>query len=375
VLPVALDSNGLQLAPVLNDVSFVRLDVRQGNERDRHLILHIAVRGLRALQDLPQVGGKPVDELPDIPVRLFISHAKKDLPTDPAAIAEGPVKAILSTLSQLPVQGWYDSADIPAGGRFPEEIQNGVLNSSALVAVLTDTWSSREWCRREVLEAKLAARPLVVVDALEARVIRLFPYLGNAVTLRWRAAIAPSDDPADGSWTKRRALWEAEDAALVIEAALLEALRYQHEHRRLLRSTGANEVALGTPPEALTLAHLPEGTTRVWYPDPPIGREELDRLQTAGKNRPKQIDLTTPLSELARWKRPPGIQTVAVSLSNAPDTEIYGGSPEHLATFADDLVLYLLIAGLRVAYGGVLGMTPCKGEQSRVTTSTTLNGC
>jgi hypothetical protein len=26
-----------------------------------------------------------------------------------------------------------------------------------------------------------------------------------------------------------------------------------------------------------------------------------------------------------------------------------------LATFADDLVLYLLIAGLRVAYGGVLG--------------------
>jgi hypothetical protein len=356
VLPVALDSNALQLAPVLNDVSFVRLDVRQGNERDRHLILHIAVRGLRALQDLPQAGGKPVDELPDIPVRLFISHAKKDLPTDPAAIAEGPVKAILSTLSQLPVEGWYDSADIPAGGRFPEEIQNGVLNSSALVAVLTDTWSSREWCRREVLEAKLAARPLVVVDALEARVIRLFPYLGNAVTLRWRAAIAPSDDPADGSWTKRRALWEAEDAALVIEAALLEALRYQHEHRRLLRSTGANEVALGTPPEALTLAHLPEGTTRVWYPDPPIGREELDRLQTTGKNRPKrQIDLTTPLSELARWKRPAGIQTVAVSLSNAPDTEIYGGSPEHLATFADDLVLYLLIAGLRVAYGGVLG--------------------
>ena len=192
---------------------------------------------MRALQDLPQAGGKPVDELPDIPVRLFISHAKKDLPADPAAIAGGPVKAILATLGQLPVQGWYDSAKIPPGGRFPEEIQKGVLNSSALVAVLTDTWSSREWCRREVLEAKLAARPLVVVDALEARVIRLFPYLGNAVTLRWRAAIA-SPDTTDDAWTRRRALWEAEDAALVIEAALLEALRYQHEHRRLLRLHG-----------------------------------------------------------------------------------------------------------------------------------------
>lgn len=351
VLPVALDTDALQLAPTLNHVSFVRLDVRRGDEKDRHLVLHIAVRGLRALQDLPQGGGKPVDVLPDIPVRLFISHAKKDLPADPAAIAEGPVKAILATLTQLPVQGWYDSADIPAGGRFPEEIRNGVLNSSALIAVLTDTWSSREWCRRELLEAKLAARPLVVVDAIEARVIRLFPYLGNAVTLRWRAAIA-SSDIIDAAWIELRKNWEAEDAALVIEAALLEALRYQHEHRRLLRSIAANEVALGTPPEALTLAHLPPGTTRVWYPDPPLGREELDRLQPT---RAPKIYLTTPLSELARWNRSTGIQTVAVSLSTAPDTDLYGGSPEHLATFADDLVLYLLIAGLRVAYGGVLG--------------------
>jgi hypothetical protein len=310
---------------------------------------------LRALQDLPRAGG-PVDELPEIPVRLFISHAKKDLPADPAAMAEGPVKAILAILSQLPVERWYDGAKIPPGGRFPEEIQKGVLNSSALVAVLTDTWSSREWCRREVLEAKLAARPLVVVDALEERVVRLFPYVGNAMTLRWRAAIAAPDDTGSDAWSRQRARWEAEDAALVIEAALLEALRYQHDHRRLLELTGEHEVALGTPPEALTLAHLPVGTARVWYPDPPLGREELERLQPAAAADPqRRIDLTTPLSELARWKRPPGVHTVAVSLSNAPDTETYGGSPEHLATFADDLVLYLLIAGLRVAYGGVLG--------------------
>ncbi|GLR85278.1 hypothetical protein GCM10007857_19880 [Bradyrhizobium iriomotense] len=203
-----------------------------------------------------------------------------------------------------------------------------------------------------MLEAKLAARPLVLVDAIEARVIRLFPYLGNAVTLRWRAAIAAAES-MDAAWIERKKKWEAEDAAFVIEAALLEALRYQHEHRRLLRSIAKNEVALGTPPEALTFAHLPTSTTRVWYPDPPLGREELDRLQPTGAAK---IDLTTPLSELARWKRPAGIQTVAVSLSTAPDTDLYGGSPEHLATFADDLVLYLLIAGLRVAYGGVLGL-------------------
>jgi hypothetical protein len=93
----------------------------------------------------------------------------------------------------------------------------------------------------------------------------------------------------------------------------------------------------------------------VWYPDPPLGREELERLQPTGAiEAARKLELTTPLSELAHWKRPQGIQTIAVSLSNAPDTDLYGGSLEHLATFADDLVLYLLIAGLRVGYGGSL---------------------
>ena len=352
VVPVALDPAALQLTSTLSQTSFVRLDARQGGDKERHLTLHVAVRALRALQDLPQAGARPTDELPDIPVSLFISHAKKDLPGDASGLAAGPVKAILAALSQLPVRGWYDSAQIPSGGRFPEEIEKGVLGSSALIVVLTDSWSSREWCRREVLEAKLVARPLVVVDALEDRVVRLFPYLGNALTLRWRAAIAAPDDALSGSMSH----WETEDAAAVIEAALLEAIRYQHEHRRLQQFMGPQEVALSTPPEALTLAHLPAGVTRVWYPDPPLGREELDRLQqSGGPGATGAIRLTTPLSELAHWKRPPKLQTVALSLSNAPDTDKYGGSPEHLAILADDLVLYLLIAGLRVAYGGVLG--------------------
>jgi hypothetical protein len=358
VLPVALDQGGLGLAPALNDASFVRLDVLTGIARERHLILHVAIRALRALRNLaksPHVG-QPVNNLPDIPVRLFVSHAKKDLPRDPSALAEGPVKAILSSLAQLPIEGWYDAAEIPPGGRFPEEIEKGVLNASAVVVVVTDSWSSREWCRREVLEAKLAGRPLVVVDALEARVIRQFPYLGNATTLRWRAAIAGPDQPAGPSWAEQRRRWEAEDAALVIEAALLEALRYQHDYARLLPLLKENDIALGTPPEALTLNHLPAGTKRVWYPDPPLGREELERLQPkSGAGSREQPDLITPLGELARWQPPAGAQPVAVSLSNSEDTASYGGSLDHLARFAEDTLLYLLLAGLRIAYGGALG--------------------
>jgi hypothetical protein len=355
VLPVALDNAAVTLTPDLNATSFVRLDVPM-QARDRHLVLHVAVRALRALRNLPTSANQPISSLPEIPVNLFISHAKKDLPSDPTALAEGPVKAILAALTQLPIKSWYDAAEIPAGGRFSDEIRSGVLNASALVAVLTDTWSSREWCRREILEAKMAGRPLVIVDALQSRVVRLFPYIGNATTLRWRAAIAAPAEPHQQDWAQQRQHWEAEDARLVIETAVLEALRYQHEYCRLMQLAGEDDVTLGTPPEALTLAHVPPGKTTVWYPDPPLGQEELEQLQPAnGAASARRLEFLTPLGRLARWQRPRGVDAVAVSLSNAPDTASYGGSLEHLARFADDIVLYLLIAGLRVAYGGVLG--------------------
>jgi hypothetical protein len=120
VLPVALDAAALQLTPDLNETGFVLLDARQGRAKDHHLILHVAVRALRLLQNVPRWVGQAVDQLPEVPIRLFISHAKGDLPRDPAAMAEGPVKAILSTLTQVPVEGWYDAARIPAGGRSSE---------------------------------------------------------------------------------------------------------------------------------------------------------------------------------------------------------------------------------------------------------------
>ena len=357
VLPVALDAGALGLSPTLDQTSFVRLDAPLTEaERDRHLVLHIAIRALRALRDLPQAGARPADSLPDIPISMFISHAKADLPKNSAQVAEGPVKAIMATLEELPVEPWYDARKIPAGGRFPDEIASGVLRSSALIAVLTDHYSSREWCRREILDAKLVARPMVVVDAIEARVIQLFPYLGNSVTMRWRAALAAAAGD-DAAWPQRKSAWETEDAALVVEAALLEALRFQHDHKRLQRFVKPGEIALGAPPEALTLAHLPAGTTRVWYPDPPLGGEELDRLRPRA---PAELDLTTPLGDLARASRPANLHAIAVSLSNAPDSDAYGGSSEHLANLADDIVLYLLIAGMRVAYGGVLGHSELK---------------
>lgn len=354
VLPVAVDAGAFELDDRLAQTSFVRLEFREGRDREQHLVTHVATRLLRLLRGLPAAEAGAVDELPEAPIKFFLSHAKKDLPRDPGRGGEGPVYALLSALARGPVVAWYDAQDIPAGGRFDEEIESGVLECSALIAVLTDAWSSREWCRREMLEAKEAGRPMIVVDAIESRVSRLFPYLGNVLTLRWRASLAPpaaGEHPDSAAWAETRAAWEREDAAAVLETALVEAVRHEHELVRLREHAREGEVVLGVPPEALTLAALDVDTRRVLYPDPPLGGEELDKLRLL---RP-ELELSTPLTELARRAHPDRPRTVALSLSGSPDVDAYGGSPAHLASLADDLVLYLLVAGLRVAYGGILG--------------------
>lgn len=358
VLPVALDQSAFNLSPRLEMTSFVRLERYQDARREQELVMHVAARAMRALRGLPISDKAAVDDLPDIPLRLFISHAKGDLPKDPSVLSEGAVKSILATLCELPVDAWYDANRIPAGGRFDSEIQSGILESTAIIAVLTDQWSSREWCRREVLEAKSVGRPLVVVDALESRVVRLFPYLGNAPILRWRAAIA---DSTELDMSEQRRKWEVEDARTAIEAALVEALRYQHAVLLLKGNAADGDVVLGAPPEALTLSHLPANASRVWYPDPPLGKEELERLGARDEDR--KVVFSTPLAELARLRAGTS-PLVALSLSGASDAEDWGGSAKHLALLADDVAMYLLVAGARIAYGGVIGHDALQGGRT-----------
>jgi hypothetical protein len=343
VLPVALDSAAFHLSERLDHRSFVRLN----NHDLQHLEFHVAIRCLRLMADRPASDAGDVDTLPRSDVEVFVSHAKRDLSGKPT---EGPVAALLTAHHELPLKAWYDSSQIPPGAEFAKEIDKAVKSANVVVVVLTDSYSSREWCRREVLAAKAEGRPLVVVDAIKSRVVRLFPYIGNAPTVRWRAALAEATEPSDKYLPAETLLgWEAYDAKTVLLQALFEALRYEHERARLGTGDGSVKV-LGTHPEAITIAAMSADTTRVLYPDPPLGREELEYAQRA---RPT-LELTTPLEQLAGREAPRRVLDIALSLSGAADAGRYGASDLHLATMAHDLALYLLLGGHRLIYGGSL---------------------
>jgi len=121
----------------------------------------------------------------------------------------------------------------------------------------------------------------------------------------------------------------------------------------LEQSAEPQEIVLPSAPEALTLAHQGGGVGEekiFLYPDPPLGREELKLLQQL---RPK-ARFVTPLTKVARWQRPSHVSTITVSISESDDLPKYGLSLAHMATLTDEVYLYLLLAGLKIAYGGAL---------------------
>jgi hypothetical protein len=216
------------------------------------------------------------DALPDNnhqPVKLFISHAKKDGET----IAIN-FRNYIRTATKL--NSFFDANDIANGFDFETEIANGVKNS-VLVVFQTDAYASREWCRIEVITAKRYKSPIVIVNAINQGEKRSFPYSGNAPSIRWNNNF---DE--------------------IIDLALLQMLYnlYNDQVLKIYREiyTTGNEIQveyLTMPPELfnyLDIVKLKKESKKpimVLYPDPPLGNEELKLLNELDDD----ITFTTPI--------------------------------------------------------------------------------
>lgn len=343
-LPIALDQAGFRVSDshhVLSAMLDAGMKPDEAVQRQlAEVSFHIAARAIQLLEH-----GKVPAVAPDrmqAPVTIFLSHAKADLARD----EQDPVRQTRKVLDELPVSVWYDAGEIATSQKFADAISAGIRDCSIMLAFHTDQYSSRPWCRREVLEAKRLGAHILLVDALESGEPRRFPYGGNVPTVRWQFR-----DPAV-------------DARRVIDRAVLEALRFKHNRALLEAAAEPSDIVLPTAPEALTLANEygdAQSEKTFLYPDPPLGREELVVLHHL---RPKARFLT-PLTKVARWKRPAHVQTIAVSISDSDDVRRHGLSKEHFETLTDEIHLYLLLAGMKIAYGGAL-----KGDLTRASNFT-----
>lgn len=192
-------------------------------------------------------------------IQTFVSYSRNDEHGKEIAAA---VRCWLHRNSAL--ASFLDVYDIPAGLPFHEVIEHHI-GRSVFLAIQTDSYSSREWCRREVIVAKHRAVPMIVVDCLHAGEERAFPYLGNVPVVRM--------DPLE----KARL---PEIAGRLLDEVLADFLwRCRVE---LLSERRSDIVFMARPPELISLATsgIKEQEHKVVvYPDPPLDQEELRLLR------------------------------------------------------------------------------------------------
>ena len=247
VLLVAVSPAVWRSDSVLSRMIFIRLYDFRGEKTAR--LLGILAQELGRL-----LWGAPGASQKEQRSRLFLSHALQD----------GMRLADAITAHARQERNLDVVADEVAYGDWQEWVEES-LSDAIFLALRTDSYASRQWCRSEVLAAKRSEIPMVVVDALERVEPRAFPYLGNIPSIRWTGT----------------------NAEEVVDLAIQEWLRLLHARARFesLREIGripANSRLLCRPPELLdchgndALEAADGGReTVVVYPDPPLGEQEL----------------------------------------------------------------------------------------------------
>ena len=260
VIPVAIDREAID---ILSDgTQALRWYEWSGDEdeKERRLIRDITdgfIRMLRVqLKQLQESSGQ-VNGFHDYleNVQVFLSHSKKD------QYGQNIARNVRDWAhSSSPLYTFFDANDIPAGVPFSDVIYDNI-RESVMLAIYTNSYSSREWCCREVLYAKSRDVPMVVVDCLTAVDERAFPYMGNVPVIR----IEPSRP----------------DVANVIGILLDETFKGYLWRCRVEELRNSHPEALFTShhPELLSLGRLPppsDGVERiVVYPEPVISSDEM----------------------------------------------------------------------------------------------------
>ncbi|MEO8147949.1 MAG: toll/interleukin-1 receptor domain-containing protein [Bacteroidia bacterium] len=257
VYPIAISKNAFNVSQKFSPINFIKVNqdtatTRQIKSPVLHELCRLLMNMKRATDETDSLTISP-------PIKLFISHSKHDESKLDAAKFRDYIN------SQTQLKTFFDTNDIAYGSNFGAEIKKAA-HESALVVFQSDSYADREWCRVEVLEAKTAGCPIVIVNAVQQGEKRAFPCLGNYPSIRFR------------------------NNFLEIIDLTLEQMLFNLYTKKFLDSLTdlykikANRI-LSTSPELFNFIQLKkqglsegEKFALVIYPDPPLGSEEMELL-------------------------------------------------------------------------------------------------
>ena len=284
VYPIAISKNAFKVSSKLSPINFIRVTKEIVNDCNidtrGNIFSQIKSPVLHELCRLLMNMKKATDETDSLtispPIKLFISHSKHDESKLDAAKFRDYIN------SQTQLKTFFDTNDIAYGSNFGDEIKKAA-QESALVVFQSDSYSDREWCRVEVLEAKSAGCPIVIVNAIENGEKRAFPYLGNYPSIRFKNNFLDIID-----LTLEQVLFNLHTKLFIDSLTTLYGIK-------------ADRI-LSTSPELFNFIQLKaqglkEGRNfgLVVYPDPPLGSEEMEILNKLDSKFHFITPLTIPL--------------------------------------------------------------------------------
>ena len=334
LIPVNLSQAAFSLHGELRKRNFLPINRQMPfSQQKQRLLIGIVHDLCRLLSGSSPVNYESEDAPIQVPVRVFLSHAKKDG-------EELTIQFKTFLQNELQLDTFFDRNGIFYADDFGADIEKRA-KESALLILQTDAYSTREWCQKEVLFAKKYRRPVLVLDHVEHSETRSFPYLGNVPTLRYK-----SETPIEE----------------IIGHLLIEVLRSEYFPKQA-RRTGqlfdvdlTNALILSQSPELINLVPPSEKPRTVVYPDPPLGNHEIELLKSSDPNS----RLITPMFLVANAATNPGTAPlIGLSLSEtaqgphfAAELERLGFLPSHFEDAFNELARYLLASGMNLAYGG-----------------------
>ncbi len=253
-------------------------------------------------------------------LNLFLSHTKKDEIGLDLAMR---LKAFID--SDTTMDNFFDTNDIQVGNEFDNEILNNI-QTSTLIIIQSDTYSSRYWCQKEIIYAKKKRRPIITVDYIKLYEDRSFPLMCNFPSIRY------NDNILD-----------------ILELALLETIRFYYSDALFAAHRRCGNI----PEGATTFNCVPDsfavkGTSvdTIVYPEPELYQEEIELLSN-------DKDLITPLSYNSSALD--GIK-IGLSISEVSDNELIflGQENSHLIKLSQMLAQKMIRNGALLIYGGDL---------------------
>ena len=295
VFPCVIDNGALDGTVLANKIGHVqRIAAGAATEGD-------TVKAMRC-RDLAQGIAQLLSSSVNPRLRVFISHTKRNSPGEEKEDVEALVRDVRQAIAATRLQDYFDANDLQPGTDWATDLVENA-KTSALLAVRTDLYPSRDWCQREMLTAKRAGMPVVIMDALSDSEERGSFLMDHVPRVATRLG-------GDGKWRKS-------DIYRTLNLLVDESLkRVVWEHQKNAAQQELNlDIAWWAPhaPEPITFAKWLQDTHQagklpktnellVLHPDPPLGPEEksvLQELLSLG-GLALQLDVMTPRLLAAR---------------------------------------------------------------------------